>query len=196
MTNDRIPVRAAVVASALLLLDAFVLNQAVLPILGGILMVLVDGPGAVLAARRGELDLAWRRGLRAGFFVTAAGLAVAAVRVNNNIAWGRAERVISACGQYRQAKGRYPQSLQELVPEFLPAVPRAKPVAMFSDFRYEPAGNRHRLAWRVFPPRGWKFVFLLGAFGPGVESGQGREGLGRAEVPEHALSAGLAESAP
>ena len=92
--------------------------------------------------------------------MAAAGRAVVAVRVNNNIASGRAERVGSACAQYRQAKGSYPQSLRELVPEFLPAVPRAKPVAMFSDFRYEPAGNRHRLAWRVFPPRGWKFVFV------------------------------------
>ena len=35
MTNNRIPFRAASVAFALFLMDAFVLNQAVLPILAG-----------------------------------------------------------------------------------------------------------------------------------------------------------------
>ncbi|MBI5625070.1 MAG: hypothetical protein HY924_14935 [Elusimicrobia bacterium] len=160
MSNDRIPVKAALFAAGLLILDVFVLNQAVLPLLAGVIMVLVQGPGAVLAARRGDLDLAWRRGLAAGLFVLGAGLAVAGVRVNNGIAARRAESVVAACVRYREAKGSFPESLSELVPEFLPAVPRAKPVALFADFLYEPVGNRHRLAWRVFPPRGWRHVFV------------------------------------
>lgn len=170
MTSERIPFKAAIGAAALLLLDVFALNQAVLPLLAGTLMVLFQGPAAVLAARRGETGLAVLRGLRAVFFVAAAGLAVAGVRINNDIAQGRAERIVFACGRFNQAKGRFPQDLQELVPEFLPAVPRAKPVALFSDFRYDAVAGRHRLSWRVFPPKGWRFVF--------VEDGSGgTEGL-------------------
>ncbi|MBI4677707.1 MAG: hypothetical protein HY748_08990 [Elusimicrobia bacterium] len=160
MEPRNIPLVAAAAAAGLLLLDAFVLGQGVLPLLVGVLVCVAQGPAAVLAARRGELDLAWRRGMRVAFFVVAAGLSVVAVRVNNNVARGRAERIVAAAGRHRQAKGCFPERLEELVPEFLPSVPRAKPVALYSDFRYDTVGSRHRLSWRVFPPRGWRFVFV------------------------------------
>jgi hypothetical protein len=50
--------------------------------------------------------------------------------------------IIRACEKYREAYHRYPSSLHDLVPEFLPSIPRARHTVVARDFIYgsEPPG--------------------------------------------------------
>ena len=73
------------------------------------------------------------------------------------IAEANAERIIKACEEFRAANGKYPGTLEDLVPGYLKSVPRAKYCLMFGEFRYwngeqVPA----MLEWCKIPPFGRK----------------------------------------
>jgi hypothetical protein len=51
---------------------------------------------------------------------------ITTIWINNKIARNRAEVVITAIKQYKTKYNHYPETLQNLVPEFLPSVPKAK----------------------------------------------------------------------
>lgn len=53
-------------------------------------------------------------------------LAVGNYAVQRSTAFANAGRIIEACEEYRSARGVYPQKLDQLVPQFLEHVPRAK----------------------------------------------------------------------
>jgi hypothetical protein len=65
-----------------------------------------------------------------------------------------ADRVIAACRSYESAHGRLPDRLQDLVPAFLPAVPRAKHTGMYGAFTYFSSAESHTLMYVAFPPFG------------------------------------------
>ena len=50
-------------------------------------------------------------------------------------------QIIRACENYREANGRYPDRLDQLTPNYLEAIPRAKYCVLLSDFFY--SGCRH-----------------------------------------------------
>ncbi len=88
-------------------------------------------------------------------------LVVQTNRAANLEARSRADRVITALHGYREAHGTYPSRLAELVPEFLPAVPRAKDIAMNGEFMYvwsEREGGF--LMYVAMPPFGRPFYDL------------------------------------
>jgi hypothetical protein len=66
--------------------------------------------------------------------------------VNGNLQWMladvSAERVVKACDEFHIANGRYPKTLDELVPSYLSSVPRAKYCfgGRFWYFNYQPDG--------------------------------------------------------
>lgn len=72
----------------------------------------------------------------AGVYVMTVAVVVGYLAVNNRLAVRRAGEVIAACRAYEATHGQLPNALRELVPAFLPAVPRAKYTAMFGDFTY------------------------------------------------------------
>jgi hypothetical protein len=82
-------------------------------------------------------------------------LTLGVVLANNvvqvRIAEMNAERIVSACEAFRVSCGEYPTSLDELVPRYLPSVPRAKYCLAFGNFFYS-SGRRPRLVWCVTPP--------------------------------------------
>jgi hypothetical protein len=55
---------------------------------------------------------------------------------NWGLAQRRAEPVISAVNRYHSERGRYPKTLDELVPSYLPSIPRAGYTVLSRDFRY------------------------------------------------------------
>jgi hypothetical protein len=57
-------------------------------------------------------------------------------KLNNEIAKSRADKVISAVKQYKAKYQRYPETLQTMVPEFLPSVPQAKYTFLGNNFMY------------------------------------------------------------
>jgi hypothetical protein len=73
---------------------------------------------------------------------------------DNSIVRERAEKLVVAVEQFYARQGRYPERLEEVVPEFIPAIPRAKYVVMGDRFRYLVSGSRHSLTYIVMPPFG------------------------------------------
>jgi hypothetical protein len=69
---------------------------------------------------------------------------------NGNLQWKisdtNAERVIEACYEFRVANGRYPKTLDELVPEYLPSVPPAKH-CVAGGFYYSSQDGHSSLMW-------------------------------------------------
>lgn len=87
-------------------------------------------------------------------------LTLGVVLLNNNlqckIAEANAPRIVSACDKFHAAHGRYPENLNELVPDYLPSVPRAKYCIRFGEFHYWRAYGRYYLLWYKVPPFGRK----------------------------------------
>src|SRR5690606_16471879 len=55
---------------------------------------------------------------------------------NQSIAQSRAQDLVDAVTAYQAEHKRYPRSLQDLVPEYIHEVPRAKYTLAFAEFRY------------------------------------------------------------
>jgi hypothetical protein len=70
-----------------------------------------------------------------------------------------AEQIIAASRAFEQRHGRLPATLEELVPEFLPAVPPAKYSGPHFGFVYDvgPDSGRHVLSWTEHIPFGRPF---------------------------------------
>jgi len=70
-----------------------------------------------------------------------------------------AEQIIAASRAFQQRHGRLPATLEELVPEFLPAVPPAKYNGPHFGFVYDVnlASGQHVLSWTELIPFGRPF---------------------------------------
>jgi hypothetical protein len=84
----------------------------------------------------------------------AMGLSVGLVAGNNRLAEARARALVEVVERYRADHGEYPEDLEQLVPDYLPAIPRAKQALMFADFQYWTYEGEHTLMWTVLPPFG------------------------------------------
>ena len=67
-----------------------------------------------------------------------------------------AARIITACEDYHAANGKFPQTLDDLVPQYMHSIPRAKYCMMFGEYRYWNMEGRHTLEWYAIPPYGRK----------------------------------------
>lgn len=95
-----------------------------------------------------------------GYSPLTLGLVLANNAVQYRIARVNAARVVTACEEFRLAKGMYPDTLDELVPQYMPAVPRAKHCLMFGAFLYWSADGTALLTWYAVPPFGrWSYGF-------------------------------------
>jgi hypothetical protein len=65
---------------------------------------------------------------------------------------GRAEAIVAAVNQYHAKNGKYPDQLKELVPAFLPSVPRARISWVASEFAYRAIDESHVLSYLQMPP--------------------------------------------
>ena len=64
-----------------------------------------------------------------------------------------AARIIMACEEFRAAHGKFPETLDELVPRYMPNVPPAKYCLLMGEFWYWNYGSPS-LLWYVVPPYG------------------------------------------
>ncbi len=88
---------------------------------------------------------------------------LAVINANWRIAEHKAKPIIVACEGFHAKYQRYPQKLDELVPEFLPSIPRAKYTLAARDFGYDNAGPSlyflvafHGVASYDFQTRTWR----------------------------------------
>lgn len=80
--------------------------------------------------------------------------ALGAIVQGNVMARERAESLIAAVERFHAKHGRYPGRLEEMVPEFVAEIPRAKYVVIADRFRYSRSGSRHSLVYMEMPPFG------------------------------------------
>ena len=85
-------------------------------------------------------------------------LTLGIVLTNNAVQWtiaeSHSEQIIAACEHFRVSYGRYPKTLDELLPQQLPSVPRAKYCMRYGTFEYHSDEGGHRLLWYKVPPFG------------------------------------------
>jgi hypothetical protein len=74
--------------------------------------------------------------------------------VQSEIAKVNAEKIIAACEKFRAGNGRFPNTLDELVPEYMPFVPRAKYSLEFDKYQYISSDGHAILLWVDLPPFG------------------------------------------
>ena len=156
MSTERLPnalrrphrgIRASI-GTALLLLawdaalwGSFLLSFMVCPIwfLASVLKNAIERPGwrlAILRISVPPLTLA---------------LALANNAVQLRIAEANAPRIVVACERFHAANGRFPKTLGELVPRFMPSVPRAK-YCLAGEFLYMNwEGHAPLLIWYSIP---------------------------------------------
>lgn len=137
--------------------DALLLSQGAVAGIATFVMVLL---GIVRVARGGGVAVVGRH-IRSGFALTVIypimmASVVATIWANNRIARGRADEIVAALKLYRSENGDYPVRLAELVPRYMPVVPRAKYTFSFNefDYHYDPRDHRGYLMYVALPPFG------------------------------------------
>ena len=84
------------------------------------------------------------------------GLVLTNNAVQGKIAGANAARVVTACEAFHAATGEFPKTLDELVPRYLPSIPRAKYCLLFGKFMYFNNGQHPILVWCAVSPFGKK----------------------------------------
>ncbi len=156
--------RTAVALGVLFLLDLGYAGQ-------GLISILVAGCGAVLltigaiwSAVKREAPRASSRALRASLYLVLGVAAYGTATFHRVTAERRADRVIDACRAFQARRGALPSRLDDLVPEFLPAVPRAKFTLAYGNFTYSAFdAGRHTLMYTTLPPFGRRVYHFEGA---------------------------------
>ena len=129
----------------------------------GLLSLFVAGVGLSLltsaalwaAIRGGATPLVRSRAMRAGMYLLLGIATVATTQFHMATAQNHAAQVIQACRAYQARHGMLPDRLEELVPEFLPRVPRAKYTLQWGEFTYLTSGKEsHTLMYVALPPFG------------------------------------------
>ena len=139
-------------AVAWLVFDGFFLDMGMPSVLLCFFLTLLWLPWNLLVPRyRGRRK---ERLMRYGLYMVAALLALGVKVLNTSLAHERADSIIAAVEQYKTKKGAYPERLNQLVPEFLPAIPRAKIVISDFGFIYTASADRHDLMYVGMPPFG------------------------------------------
>jgi len=145
--------RTIIIAVCLYAFDGLVVGEGFIGVFVFLVAFLAGGIRILVAARRKDRTLVRFHAARIGVYLLMAVAIVGTIYVNNRIARHRAERVIAACRQYETQYHRLPDRLQELVPKFLPSVPRAKYTLLFGDFTYFLSfEKKHHLYYVAFPP--------------------------------------------
>jgi hypothetical protein len=105
--------------------------------------------------RGGAAPRARSRALRAGMYLLLGIATVATMQFHTATAQKHAAQLIEACRAYQARHGMLPDRLDQLVPEFLSAVPRAKYTLQWRAFTYSKSSEQsHTLMYVTLPPFG------------------------------------------
>lgn len=143
----------------LYVLDALVLVQGFVAM--GLLaaLVFVVLPKWFVLRRLGRSCRSTRR--FAALLLICAVAVMVTIKTNNRLAHSRADSLIAAIAHYRAVAGDYPQTLGDLVPTYIDAVPRARYSLTFNRFSYRHTHAEAALAYADVPPFG-RAIFEFG----------------------------------
>ncbi len=147
--------RALLGGSALLTVEGFVLDQGMLAFLVAAGVLLIGVPRTFLLQRFAPVRRARLR--NSAIYLVAVALAFIVIATNNRIARNRAEMLVTAIESWHRKHQRYPESLEEIVPDFIPNVPLAKYNFGFNQFVYSRNEGDATLYYVAVPPFGRPF---------------------------------------
>jgi hypothetical protein len=143
--------RVLLIATLLIVVDAFLMNQGVISVFVGITLLLVGVPRALLPRFSAVRS---RRLANIAVYLGAVVLVLVLNGVNNGIAASRGEGLVSAVKAFHAKYRQYPESLDSLVPEFIEGVPRAKYTLQYGAFTYIRTERGALLYYVESPPFG------------------------------------------
>jgi hypothetical protein len=143
--------RALILAALLVVFDGFFLNQGIYTALVAAWLLLVSLPRTLLPRFAGMRAARLRN---IGIYALAVALVFVLIGAQNRLASRRAGALVAAVHAFHERHQRYPKSLQELAPDFIEHVPRAKYAVTSGDFIYAPSRDRDDalLMYVVLPP--------------------------------------------
>jgi len=146
--------RTAMMLGLLFVVDLGYMGQGIFSLFVAVIGLTILMLACTWSLIRGQRTLAGSRAARAALYLLLGAAAVGVMRFHAHTARVNADRVIEACRSYERAHGKLPERLQDLVPAFLPAVPRAKYTGMYGEFTYSSSATRHTLLYVALPPFG------------------------------------------
>lgn len=144
--------KTLLIAITVLFLDAYLFNQGVLSLVFLLLVVPVQFIRALISFRNKEAMK--QKFASAGIYLAMAVMALLYIHANNSMAERRANELIAACEQYHSAHGIYPETLGDLVPDYIKKIPKAKYAYANNQFLYIAHEDSHTLLYTSFPPFG------------------------------------------
>jgi len=138
-------------AIALFVVDSFVMNQGIAVIALFVILFWLLPKSAILKYKKQSPKTSL---IKAGIYGLMALAIFSTIYANNKIAKHRANNLINVIEHYHQSTGQYPQTLNELVPAYLPKVPRAKFTLVFGDFYYHNYKGDASLMYIALTPLG------------------------------------------
>lgn len=144
--------RTVIIAIILFGLDAFWLNQGMV----ALITVMIALPIMIIKAliRWKNKSLLKKRLTACGIYLLMSLLIFTSISLNNKIARNRAEMLIATCEKYKDKNSEYPESLSDLVPDFIKEIPVAKYTLTSNRFFYISSKNSHILFYTSMPPSG------------------------------------------
>jgi hypothetical protein len=146
--------RTAVILGLLFLFDLGFSGQGFFSLMVAVIGLAILMLGSVWSLIRGQRPLARSRAARGALYLFLGAATFGTLRFHAYTARVNADRVIQACRSYERANGKLPERLENLVPAFLPAVPRAKYVYSYGEFTYLSSAEGHTLLYVAVPPFG------------------------------------------
>jgi len=144
--------KSVITAVVLFVLDAFVLGQGVIAVITLLIVVFGFMPKAVIAFFKRRSP---RYYLKKSLIYTVMAVGVLGVIfVNNRIARERAEHLIDKIEDYKTAEGKYPETLETLIPEHIDAIPKSKYTVSHNRFLYIYGKGGVLLGYVHLPPFG------------------------------------------
>lgn len=138
-------------AGALVFVDGFYLNQGVIAGVVGLWVLLVSLPRSALTK---DAKQKRRRFHRAAIMLGVVLLVFGLRWANIEIGKKRADELVVAIQAFHNEYQKYPESLEEIVPQFIGSIPRSNYSLDFSDFYYVSTPDSHSLFYVEFPPFG------------------------------------------
>ena len=144
--------RTVIIALILFGLDAFWLNQGII----ALITVMIVLPAMIIKAfiSRKNKPLLKKQLAACGIYFLMSLLIFASISLNNKIARSRAEMLIETCEKYKDKNNEYPESLTDLVPDFINEIPVAKYTLNSNRFYYMSSKHSHSLFYMAIPPFG------------------------------------------
>ena len=148
------------IAVGLYFIDAIWLGQGGIAMLTAGLVVVYFIPATLLAWYRKNPFVRKLRAAKAGLYLAMAVAVFITIRIDLNQARANGETIIAALKSYHAQNGKYPDKLEQLVPAFLPAIPKARFSLTMNTFHYYVAKDSHNLSYIVMPPFGFSYYNL------------------------------------